>query len=86
MLSPVEFVQPPDKISQHVSGTCFFSSREPVAQENQAVPGDFLNNLLMNKTQQLETPPSLFCEQCLVSHREHKGMCVIPSSFSPCFG
>lgn len=83
LLSPVESLQPPGKISLHMSGMCFFSSREPVAL-NQAVPRDFLNNLL-NKNQQPESAPPVF-RKYFVSSREHKGMRVIPPSFSPCTG
>ena len=45
---PVESLQPPGKISQHMPDMYLFSSHDPVAL-NQAVPEDFYNNLLMNK-------------------------------------
>ena len=78
---PVESLQPPGKISQHVFGMCLFSNHEPVVL-NQAVP-DLLNSVLTNKIQQLETTPPLFKKRFVIS-REQKGMCVVPSSLSPC--
>ena len=53
LLSPVESLQPPSNISQRMPAMCLFSSHEPAAL-SQAVPGDFLSNLLMNKEQQLK--------------------------------
>lgn len=61
-----------------MSGTRLFSSQEPVAL-NQVVLGGFLNNLLMNKPQQL-------FKKCFVSSRELEGTSVMPLSFSPCAG
>lgn len=49
------------------------------------MPGDFLNNLLMNKDQQLENAP-LLLKKRFVRSKELRGMCVIPSPFSPCSG
>lgn len=59
-------------------GTHLFSSQAPVALK-QVVLGGFLNNLLINKPQQL-------FKKCFVSSREHEGTSVMPSSFSPCAG
>ena len=86
LLSPVESLQPPNNISQHMPDMCLFSSHEPVAL-SQAVPGDFLRNLLMNKEQWLKMLHS--CLRSVLWEVGSLGGCVwyfLPKLwFSGCF-